>query len=342
MAAAASLISTATNSTNQTTHDFGNFNAPTSGVLVAVVTFWGANNATVSSVSIDGSTTGVTIQKSNSSSDHKTVIASKAIATSGNKNITVTLSGTTGSFASAACSGFIMTGALEAQTASVEQSGSGASNPDNMVLNTTTSGVEFYTYVSGTNKQPASTGATIDYTASVNASWHSHGHRLTTAGETPRTESWTFSNNNAFRSVASSQPPSNAATTSQMNPGSFTLTGKTIGTGSGTPFSAGAFTFTGKSILYRQGYGGLLAAGAFTLTGKALTGTINMFGRIGAGSFALTGVDAGYRRAYRSLMGVGSFLAKGGWHSMRLDSTATTTNRIVNRKWWAGLLNGGR
>lgn len=274
MAAAVTPVSTATNSANQTIHDFGNFNMPGAGLCVVVVTFWGANNQTVSGVTIGGSA--ATIQKSNTSSDHKTVIASLAVVASGNVNVTVTLSGTTGSFASAACSAFLVTGASATQTASVEQSGSGASNPDNMALNTTTSGIEFYSYVSGTNKQPSSTGATIYYTASVNSSWHAHGYRLTTSGQTPHTESWTFSNNNAFRSVAASLPPNSLTYTVNLDTAAFVLAG-------------------GDNTFHQQVTAFQLGTGAFVLAGGAVTVPVTRAVPLGTGAFAVTTQPVGLR-----------------------------------------------
>lgn len=113
---------------------------------------------------------------------------------------------------------------------------------------------------------------------------------------------------------------SSIATTAQMTAGSFSLSGQTINgiKGHVATLTAAAFTFTGQTLASHAILSAQMAAAAFTVAGQTIGGLRKLTARLTAGVFNIVP----------------------GWHSMRLDSTASTTNRRVNRKWWASLLNG--
>lgn len=85
-------IGSNTSSANQTTYDFGNFNAPTAGLMIIGTGNFGdaAANRTVSSVSIGGGA--ATIHVNPSTGAQPSCIASRVVS-SGNNNVTVTFSG---------------------------------------------------------------------------------------------------------------------------------------------------------------------------------------------------------------------------------------------------------
>ncbi len=130
------------------------------------------------------------------------------------------------------------------------------------------------------------------------------------------------------------------AVTAQMTVGAFTLSGQTTNSKFSSPMPRGEFTFTGQTIQGFIGKVGVVLTGAFTLTGQTISPTKIMHAALDAGAFVLSGVSTNLARAYRKTMATGEFILRGGWHSPRPDSTATSTNRRVNRKWWASLLNG--
>lgn len=79
-----------------------------------------------------------------------------------------------------------------------------------------------------------------------------------------------------------------------------------------------------------------MAVGSFVFTGRTVSISYSIF--MDAGAYVLTGGRLVFK--YFGDLVSGAFRVAGGWHSPLPDSASTTTNRRVNRKWWAGLLNG--
>lgn len=84
-------IGQATSTANQTTYNFGDFNAATAGLMIVRVLSTGAANVTLNSVSIGGSN-GALYETNGSSSNFRWGIAAREVS-SGNNNVSVTFSG---------------------------------------------------------------------------------------------------------------------------------------------------------------------------------------------------------------------------------------------------------
>lgn len=130
------------------------------------------------------------------------------------------------------------------------------------------------------------------------------------------------------------------ATSAQMTVGSFTLSGQTTNGLLGTvaQMAAGAFTLTGQALSAAAAIVASLTAGAFSFTGVDISPTKILSAVMGAGAFVWTGIDMVFVNAYRAYIGVGEFVVRSVWHSPTMRYN--TTNRLVNRKWWAKLLYG--
>lgn len=87
-------IGEATSTANATSYNFGNFNAPTAGLMIVRCVATGANNVTLNSISIGG-TNGALYETNPSSSNFRWGIAAREVA-SGNQNVTVVFSGNAG------------------------------------------------------------------------------------------------------------------------------------------------------------------------------------------------------------------------------------------------------
>lgn len=112
-------ISQATNATNQTIYDFGNFTMPRGGLALVSFVSRGSLARTVTSVSIGG--TNGTIYDTNASDNFKRATVARVV-TSGVQNVTVTLSASNG----ANCAAAVGVWLLENYTSSTPVGSSGA------------------------------------------------------------------------------------------------------------------------------------------------------------------------------------------------------------------------
>lgn len=192
-------ISQATNSTDQTTYNFGDFSIPRAGlVIVAAVLRSGSNARTVSSVSIGG--TNGSIHDTNASDQQKRATASRVVS-AGNNNVTVTLSGSNGSNAIAAVGVWL----LENYSSATPVGSSGdlansAITSIDAVFNYSAGGVGVYGHYHNNNSATGWSTANDQYDAIVNDSGgnarrFSFADKTTVSAITPHTEtaSWTSS-----------------------------------------------------------------------------------------------------------------------------------------------------
>jgi hypothetical protein len=107
----ASFIGSVTSDVSATTYNFGDFSAPTAGLMVVVFTARGGNSHTVSSISIGG-TNGGLVQEA-TAAGRKVAIGYREVP-AGNNNVTVTLSGSNGANPHAVASVWFLSGYVSA------------------------------------------------------------------------------------------------------------------------------------------------------------------------------------------------------------------------------------
>lgn len=106
-------LGSAANNSNASTLSFGNFVVPAGGgLLVALITSIGESSRTVSSVSIGGSS-GTLHATHGASSFFKATVASRLVA-AGTHNVSLVLSGNTGTWPRSFCGCWLLTGYLSA------------------------------------------------------------------------------------------------------------------------------------------------------------------------------------------------------------------------------------
>ena len=100
------------NNTDATTISFGDFNAPSAGLLVALLTCHGANSRTMSSVTIGGSP--ATLHATHGASGTRKAAIASRLVSAGAHNVSAVLSGTNGSSPRNFCGCWLLTDYLSA------------------------------------------------------------------------------------------------------------------------------------------------------------------------------------------------------------------------------------
>jgi hypothetical protein len=180
------FINNATDVTDQTTYNFGNFTAASGGLMIVVFVAQGNQSRTVSSVSIGG--TNGTIHNSNASLNRKYAIASRVVS-SGANNVSVTLSGNNGTTPKAAVGVWLLTGYSSATPVATGADTHGTGSSINTIsLNTSAGGVAVFGSFNGNNEAITWSSATERYDANLSNSNVSFADLSPTAAETPHSQ----------------------------------------------------------------------------------------------------------------------------------------------------------
>jgi hypothetical protein len=195
---ALTFIGSATNSTDQTTYDFGNFTTSAAGVVVAMFTSRGSSSRSVSSVSIGGEAATLLTA---SESVNTNSAAGYIVKSSGTHNVSVTLSGSRGGTnPSAVVSVYLVSGYNSATPVSTSAPGQGTSGSASITLNTTSGGAAIYAAVinATTMTWSSATEATSEL---INTRLHESAYISPTATVTGLVETATFGSSNQYNMV---------------------------------------------------------------------------------------------------------------------------------------------
>lgn len=173
------------NNTNSSSISFGNFVAPTGGLLVVLATCFGADNRHTDSVSIGG--TNGTLHLSNGVSTRKVAIASRVVA-AGTHNVTMVIGGANGSSPRNFCGCWLLTDYQSATPAFTQFNYASSVSAVSVTHDIPAYSIALY-QVSETDSLPSWTSASIDdvedlgawrgYWASRDISRQSAGHTET-------------------------------------------------------------------------------------------------------------------------------------------------------------------
>lgn len=146
------------NNTDATSISFGNFVAPSAGLLVTLLTCFGADNRSMNSVSIGG--TNGTLHLTNGVSTRKVAVASRVVA-AGTHNITAVLGGTNGTSPRNFCGCWLLTNYMSATPVFTEFNYA-SSTTSVAATHTMPSYAAAFYQVSETDSLPVFTQAVID------------------------------------------------------------------------------------------------------------------------------------------------------------------------------------
>jgi hypothetical protein len=188
-------IGQATSTTDLTTYDFGNFNAPAAGLMIVAFEARGSGSRTVSSVSIGG--TNGTIHNSNASAPEKWALASRAVS-AGNNNVTVTLSGSNGSSSTLGVGVWLLENYASATPIGSDGNRATSGTGNSTAFNYDAGSFGVYGVFHNNNNATSWSSATSRFDANVGGGRISFADKFSASAITPHTEtaSWTGNNPN--------------------------------------------------------------------------------------------------------------------------------------------------